>query len=70
MACIQHEACNHGYSDVARVLLDAGAVVNMPGFDNETPLHDAVANGHLDIVKLLLSRGASTVSRFVFLVTR
>ena len=47
--------------------MDSGAVVNMPGFGNETPLHDSVTNGHVDIVKFLLSRGASVLSRFVWI---
>ena len=41
-----HEACNHGYPDVARQLLRAGANVNVQGYENDTPLHDAAINGH------------------------
>jgi hypothetical protein len=41
-----HEACNHGWLDVAKQLLKAGANVNVQGLDNDTPLHDASINGH------------------------
>ena len=41
-----HEACNHGWLDVAKQLLKAGANVNVQGLDNDTPLHDAAINGH------------------------
>ena len=34
-------------------------MIDIPGgFDHDTPLHDAVTNGRLDIARLLLSRGA------------
>ncbi|XP_060519189.1 ankyrin repeat domain-containing protein 11 isoform X2 [Cylas formicarius] len=53
-----HEACNHGWYEVAFRLLQAGANVNAKGLDNDTPLHDAVINGHLKLVKLLVEKGA------------
>ena len=40
-----HEACNHGWYDVAKQLVHAGADVNCQGFDNDLPLHDAATNG-------------------------
>ena len=43
---------------MADLLLSNGALVNIPGYANCTPLHDAVLNGHLDIVKLLITKGA------------
>ena len=36
----------------------------MPGMDNLTPLHDAVANGHTDLVKLLICKGASMTAKY------
>ncbi|CAH0547242.1 unnamed protein product [Brassicogethes aeneus] len=53
-----HEACNHGWYDIAFRLVQSGADVNAKGLDNETPLHDAVINGHIKLVKLLVERGA------------
>ena len=63
---LQHEAVNHGYAAVAEVLLQHGAMVNMPGLDNETPLHDAAANNRLDCVRLLTAYGASSIARWVW----
>lgn len=53
-----HEACNHGWREVASKLLQAGAMVNARGLDDETPLHDAASNGHKSVVRLLLEHGA------------
>ncbi|XP_048525460.1 ankyrin repeat domain-containing protein 1-like isoform X2 [Dendroctonus ponderosae] len=53
-----HEACNHGWHEVAARLVQAGANINAKGLDNDTPLHDAVINGHLKIIKLLIEKGA------------
>ena len=41
-----HEACNRGHQTIARLLLTAGANVNVQGMDNDTPLHDAASSGH------------------------
>ena len=49
--------------DIVELLLDHDASINLPGFDNDTPIHDAVANGRLDVVKLLVKRGASLQAR-------
>ena len=51
-----------GQTDVVRVLLDAGGDPNRfnpRGTHSHTPpLHQAIAAGHLDVVKLLVERGA------------
>ena len=60
---LQHEACNHGHYSIVKELLNNGAVVNIPGYHNNTPLHDAVENGSIDIVKLLISNGANNKMR-------
>jgi BRCA1-associated RING domain protein 1 len=60
---LQHEAVNHGNAAVAEALLQHGALVNTPGMDNDTPLHDAVVNGQLECVKLLVMYGASVSAR-------
>lgn len=60
----QHEACNHGHVTIAELLLDNGAIVNLPGGpEHETPLHDAVVNGKLQVARLLVRRGASLLTR-------
>ncbi|KAL1130501.1 hypothetical protein AAG570_011749 [Ranatra chinensis] len=43
-----HEACNHGWLEVSRVLLEKGAHVNAKGLADDTPLHDACVNGHIE----------------------
>ena len=61
----QHEACNHGYVAIVELLLDHGAFINVPGCDNDTPLHDAVQNYRHDVVSLLVSRGADCNAKYV-----
>lgn len=56
---LQHEACNLGHLAVVEVLVTSGALLNTPGYKNDSPLHDAVRNGRPAIVKLLLRLGAS-----------
>ncbi len=43
---------------LARLLLDAGADVNARRRDGMTALHTAAYRGHLDVIRLLLERGA------------
>ena len=60
-------AAQCGRTDVVGVLLDAGEDPNRfnpPGTHAHTPpLHQAVAAGHLDVVKLLIDRGAQLDTR-------
>jgi len=55
-------AAQLGQAEVVRVLLDAGGDPNRynpPGTHSHSPpIHQAVAAGHLDVVKLLVDRGA------------
>ena len=55
-------AAQLGQADVIRVLLDAGGDPNRynpPGTHSHSPpIHQAIAAGHLDVVKLLVERGA------------
>ena len=56
-----HEACNHGHSDVVDYLLNHGAMrhIDATGDQGVTPLIDAASAGNLQIIKLLLRRGAN-----------
>ena len=55
-------AAQSGQAEAVRVLLDAGEDPNRfnpPGTHSHTPpIHQAIAAGHLDVVKLLVDRGA------------
>ena len=49
-----HIACTHGYSDIARILIEeASAAVNITDKEGWTPLHCAVAEDHRDTIELL-----------------
>jgi ankyrin repeat protein len=41
-----HEAACKGYLDVCKMLIKSGAEVNVHGYCDETPLHDAAFNNH------------------------
>jgi len=57
-------AAQYGYAYAVEILLDAGEDPNrfnpVGGHSHSTPLHQAAGNGHLDVVKLLVARGART----------
>ncbi|KAJ9475416.1 Ankyrin repeat protein [Pseudozyma hubeiensis] len=64
-----HAACSGGSEQSVRMLILHGADVNAPrlrakgstagpGAEGSTPLHFAAANGHLEIVRILLEAGA------------
>jgi NF-kappa-B inhibitor-like protein 2 len=60
-----HEAANHDFADIVKLLIDSGASINDPGGDKcggTTPLHDACSNGNLDVIVVLVSKGADTVA--------
>ena len=46
-----HEACVYGHTKVVLLLLKHGANVNARGMDGDSPLHDAVANAHLEVYR-------------------
>ena len=60
----QHESCNHGHPELVALLLEYGALINIPGLENVTPLHDAVANSHFEVAALLLANGADANLRY------
>ena len=47
-----------GFTNIVRFLLDEGCIVNSKNVDSDTPLIDAVENGHLEVVEQLLKAGA------------
>ncbi|KAJ8681775.1 hypothetical protein QAD02_017567 [Eretmocerus hayati] len=49
-------AVSHGRKDMSRLLLEAGAAVNLQDEDGSTALMCAAEHGHGDIVRLLLSQ--------------
>ncbi len=55
-------AAQYGHLAVVRLLLDAGEDTNrfnpVGGHSHSTPLHQAAGNGHIEVVKLLVQRGA------------
>lgn len=53
-----HSAVSRSRSDIARILLDAGASPDIRQSGGWTPLHSAAANGDLASVELLLVTGA------------
>ncbi|CAD7953312.1 unnamed protein product [Amoebophrya sp. A25] len=60
-----HRAVESGHVDVCKILLDAGADVNVshPGLDGWTPLHLACWQNELAIIDLLVQRGADGEAR-------
>ncbi|GMF05255.1 unnamed protein product [[Candida] boidinii] len=55
-----HEAALEGFSSIVNLLLDNGADINKQSgyMDLDTALIDAASNLHLDVVSILLERGA------------
>jgi len=53
-----HSAVAGNYTDIARLLVNAGALVNVKQQAGATPLHSAAQNGNTDILILLLENGA------------
>lgn len=58
-----------GFSELARILLDRGARVDLGDVNRETPLFKAVAGRRTDLVKLLLQYGAARNARSIQGVT-
>lgn len=53
-----HSAAAGDYTDIARMLIDNGANVNVKQQAGATPLHSAAQNGNLELLILLLEHGA------------
>ncbi|KAF0689050.1 Aste57867_19465 [Aphanomyces stellatus] len=57
-ATLLHECAAQGYLDIARLLLDYNVDMNRQDNEGNTPVIYAVYNNHLDVLELILSRGA------------
>ena len=53
-----HSATAGNYTNIARMLVDNGAQVNVKQQEGSTPLHSAAQNGNLELLILLLENGA------------
>ena len=58
-----HLCSSLGYTEIAQMLIEAGARVNARDNDWVSPLHRACCNNHDPIVKLLLENGAEANTR-------
>ncbi len=54
-----HVAVFHDRLEIVRLLIDAGADLNLKGDGELTPLHVAALEGRLEIARLLLEKGAN-----------
>jgi ankyrin repeat protein len=53
-----HYACTNAHLDIALFLLDKGAAVDAPSPNETTPIMMAIRAGNIQLVRLLLDRGA------------
>jgi len=53
-----HAASLHGSIEIARILVDNGARINVQNMNGETPLFIAASRGYTDYVRFLLEKGA------------
>ena len=51
-------AAYNGHTEIAAVLINAGADINAASENGHTPLISAARGGHIEIVKLLLGKNA------------
>ncbi len=58
-----HSAAAGNYTDIARMLVENGAQVNIKQQAGSTPLHTAAQTGNLELLILLLENGAQTDAR-------
>ena len=49
--------------EVVKILIQAGAEVNIQNEKNETPLHRASANGQVEVITALLAAGADKTAK-------
>ncbi|UOE50808.1 ankyrin repeat domain-containing protein [Mucilaginibacter sp. SMC90] len=58
-----HSAAAGNFTDIARMLVENGAKVNVVQQAGATPLHSAAQNGNLELIILLLENGAELFIR-------
>jgi len=58
-----HSAAAGNYTEIARILIENGAKVNVVQQAGATPLHSAAQNGNLELIILLLESGAEVFTR-------
>jgi ankyrin repeat protein len=58
-----HSAAAGNYTNIARMLVDNGAQVNVKQQASSTPLHSAAQTGNLELLILLLENGAEVNAR-------
>jgi ankyrin repeat protein len=58
-----HSAVAGNYTDIARMLVNSGAHVNIKQQAGATPLHSAAQNGNTEVIILLLEHGADVNAR-------
>lgn len=59
-ATLLHYAAIRGWSDVAEMVLRRNPMlVNIPVVSGDTPLHTAVRNSNVDVIRVLLTKGAN-----------
>jgi len=64
-----HYSSQSGHIDCIKVLLKAGANVNLQNKTGETPLHKASWRGNLEAIQLLVEHGANVTIRVIFVWT-
>lgn len=55
-------ACESGHTEVAEILINAGALIDQPENEGRTPLMKAARAGHTCTVRYLIAKGKSKFS--------
>lgn len=66
-----HEAANHDFLEIVQYLLEHGAAVNDRGGQHcggVTPLIDAASCGNMEVMELLISKGANVLAKDLSLI--
>ncbi|KAJ3657071.1 hypothetical protein Zmor_016103 [Zophobas morio] len=58
-ASIIHDACERGFYDILKILVNQHVSLDVVDKSGEMPIHTACRQGHFDIVKLLIDAGQS-----------